>query len=298
MNEDRFEKLLKAAREEDPPDNGFTDSVMKRVAPTRSRSWRRFITRPTILAAATVMVGTAALAAIQTTTSRPAPQPSESSPVASKSPPARDEGRRQPPPESKRTHKEPRPSPSPAERSPSYGYTSQHTSYATNGRMRLETETFTNSINASQPHTVSVTLENITDNGVGVWGPKGCLVQVMAHPSESKTGPMWFCPDGSDPRAQRTMESEMIFVEPHTKKTFEFNIYLPEKGTWGLTGHCTCQDKEFRYPEEQKTVSPYPERTPLLGASAPPSKDPSYPRDPSYYQDARLVTPPIRMQAV
>lgn len=298
MDTDRVETLLTLVREPVPQDEGFTEQVMVRVQPSRLRSLRRFITRPMVIAAATLMIGSAAVAAIQQTDvlSQPSSQEKEKSaqgrgtksqsPRPSKSQPT-DEDRKDSAPAT-------RPKPTPSESARPGGYTSPHTAYFSNGRLRIETETFTNSAPAGSPHDIRLTLENVTDDPIAVYGPKDCMLQATVHSgnSESKSQ-MTFCP-GSPRPTKPSSDMEVVFIEPHEKIVSEITIFLPEKGTWFVTGQCPCGERQASSGE--KSPSPNASPSPLLRTNLGMRQIGEETPAPSY-RYGRLVTPPIRMEA-
>lgn len=296
MDFDRVEGLLTLVREDQPFDDGFTKIVMSKVQPSRLQSFKRFVTRPMILAAATLMIGSAAVAAIQQTeVLRPASNNDKLSTGALSRPlPSQGSSSTESSEESRKDSSTATENPGAMTASKAGGYLSSHAAFLSNGRLRLETETFANSVQTGAPHDIVLTLENLTDERLVVSGPKDCVLEanVYSENSGNKTQ-LTFCPGRSRP-AEPSSELELLVLEPHQKVAREITIFLPEKGGWFVTGLCSCSDDQ--------SLSGEIEPAPLLQGMLPVPRgqvssieigEPTL----SGYRQGRLATPQIRMEA-
>jgi hypothetical protein len=296
-----LDDLLARAREPEPADDGFTTGVMARVRVTRS--WRRFVTRPVVLAAAAVLIAGGALAAVRTVA--PASRVAESPKTVASPPPAglpRQTPARPIPTATAAPKPTPRPSPVRGDR----GYTSDHTAYAVDRGLRLEAETRVNKIPVNTPHKVTVTLENLTDQPIALYAPRGCALAVAAYYggrtlSSSERAPVWVCAgsNASPSTMQKDRAEPQKFVlEPHGRRTENATIVLDRPGDWFIVSQCICYERAASKPEPSATVQPT--TSPLEGIleTQRPSKEPSNRSPvPSSYSERKLVTPAIHIVA-
>lgn len=308
--DERLDMLLAAARDPDPADDGFTDAVMLRVRMTRRGGWLRTLTRPAVLAAAAVLIAGGALAAVRTapergTASTPPVQPARAGLLPAQTPaqplatPVRSAG----------AETTPAPTPPSFRRgSAEYGYTSPHTAYVVDRGLRLETETYLNDMTAGRPQRVTLTLENLTDQPVALYAPRGCALTVAAFSRsqdgrDSSQAKAWTCAgSGDDPRARQTdkEDPQTIMIPPHGRHVEEAALVLPEPGEWYVVGQCICYDRSYRQPTPTTEPRPTPQPgigglLPPAGGGEPPPKD--QPPTGGWYGSRNLFTPPIRVQA-
>ncbi len=330
MLDDRLDALLRRGREPEPDDDGFTDRVMTAVrgdelAPRRR--WRRFVTRPTVLAAAAVLVAGGALAAVRTTApdrdaASEQPAPARTAPATSTDDemPATTVESTSPPADGSSSEPEPTP---PVRRhgDVEWGYTSSHTAYVKDPHLRMETETYTNQIPVSEPHRVTMTLTNIGDRPVGIYAPDGCALTVAGYRAENRTkdpsefddpstarhpgeAKVWNCAGpGDDPRTREQREPSFFVLEPNESLTEDALLFLPEGGEWAILGHCQCHRRVARdEPADTPKPTTKPSRS-LFGVDdssddtadkAPPPSRPTYHHR---GDDWRMFTPPIRVTA-
>lgn len=327
MSDSRLEVLLHTARDPEPDVNGFPARVMAGVRP--GRGLRRYVTRPAALGMAAVMIAGAAFAAVRVTTdaevqtpvaassltagaqadvtvpeaAAPSTQTQARPAAAGETGPTREE---QPPPVWRRDGVE-------------YGYTSRHTAYVDDHGVRLETETFTNEANLNAPFRVRLTLENRTDEPIGVYAPNGCALAAYAGRMR----------DGSDPRADTVVpgrddggarvrncgpedprnpepppnrDPRFWRLDPGDRLV-EFSwIGFMQAGDWAVIGTCECHirrrpsEPEPKPEPSSEQASPSGRGTvPGVGLSEPPPRENPPPERP-YTDRTRMVTPPIRIR--
>lgn len=309
---DRLDVLLEAARPPEPSDDGFTELVMVRVrahADRRSRGYRRFFTRPVVLAAAAVLVTGGALAAVRSVTES-AEEPAAAPPAAEE----RDVTTRPTAPEVTTSVTEAEAPLAPVSGGEvsagptswrdgdlEWGYTSDHTSYALDHStgLRLETETYTNSFEAGKPYKVTVTLSNTGSRALGIYSPDGCALSVAAFAAaqrendpaafdpgaaETSGSDAWRCA-GTDTRTGGRAQKWLL--APGSSRTRDTDIVLEETGTWGIVGMCRCEIVDA----DEAESDPLDSLTGLLVGI--PAEEGDQSKGPSYV----LVTPPIQVRA-
>lgn len=332
--DDRLDAVLHRAREPEPPDDGFTEGVMARVRGETNRRWRRYLTRPAILAAAAVLVAGGAFAAVRQDTPDAEMEAADETPVADvragasaeTAPPA------EPPERESRIERSAGTESQDGDERPvhrrdgyEWGYTSEHTSYVLHrdSGLRLEAETHTNAWGVDDPQEVALTLENTSDEPIGV-ASEGCPLAVFVRHAEEGEGE-----DPSilrDPSADRSSEAVVrncageggderasheprrFVLAPGERHVERSLVVLTESGDWAIAANCRCRWTTASEDGETEPM-PTPEKDdgllPLRG-----SDDPRTERDPASDRrdtrdhgrswqgpDGRFFTPPIRVEA-
>ncbi|HVE90728.1 MAG TPA: hypothetical protein VNE62_00285 [Actinomycetota bacterium] len=306
MIDERLDSLLRRARPEDPSDDGFTDSVMRRVS-RQDRGHPRF-GRAAAIAMATVVMAAGAAAAMRSTPPASAPKatsaPALSAPSLPGSPlpdPRRAVGavRREVEDRARDAGILPTPSGSPSRDGRlDHGYSSPHTAWVQHpSGLRLETETHANEHSGAHPLRVTLSLENRSSSPLKVWTYTDCPVGAMALLHDRSSPAREFqC------TAPEQSPDHSFSMGPGQRLSFDVQLDPRQPGNWEVIGGCACGTEQApvwtpaprptpmdqRDPQRSPSLDPFPTKPPPTYRPAPSPDDSS--RGPG-----GLRTPPIRL---
>ena len=299
----KLDALLEFTRESDPNDDLFVGSVMALVRGDNARRAhrRRMYTRPTVLAAAVVIILGGAVAALVRTSDTPRDVALDPAPHRST--------------ETRSDPSEPRERPSRAAGSASeqddpprtqrtgdleWGYADETTAYTVDHStgLRLQTEIPRTEIDTGVPQRVTLTLANTGSRALLVSAPRGCALMVAAYiadegdENDTETQP-WQCATMRDEAGTPTQDESFV-MQPDDKITGEATIVLGTAGEWRLVGMCRCSYRPADAPTPKPSADPL-DGLPPVAVTLPPV-GPSEER-PAEQPAKELVTPPIHVRA-
>lgn len=322
-----LDTLLMEAREPEPYDDGFTDRVMASVRSDTPIWWRRrrFLTRPTALAAAALLVAGGALATVQTVTDRPPEVPVQATQTTDLAEGAPAEAEKLVAPVGPQTPAEAVADGSVSKHNGSteWGFDNEHAAYVIDHEtgLRLDTESYTNTFTRAEPHRVTLTLTNTGEEPLGISSRSGCVLAVAAFRDEGQDSAAfasaddgsWQCASPAETDATKRIDRGSKFVlAPGESLSADAELVLESSGDWVVVGMCRCtvvapEDGETGDPDEGPvdelpdidfgTLDPG-----ALGSSDAPDEDalgpPTQLTDPTWSgeRSARMITPPIRIQ--
>lgn len=172
-----------------------------------------------------------------------------------------------------------------------YGYTGPHTAFAQDDELRLELETSDNEATAGAPHTVTVTLSNLTDHEVVLYGPRDCHLAVgakrMSQEGEDSNEATFVCVESGESPSAQDRETEELTLEPNAKIVHDVELTFDEPGEWGVSAMCVCFDRRKEPRPTPDPADPLAIVEDVLNGEAFEPVHPSRGRN--------LFTPPIRM---